>query len=380
VIAIVFGNIGNPAVLCAFREEYPACLVVSENDDLGSCERRLEEIESVVAATPGAVALAEKLQQQLNLPANPGETRQIRTHRFEQRGMASSGTDHFKLVRNAAELAGYIADGGPPLLLRPNRIGDDDPAFVCRDHLDARRILAEFDFDDACPSDWLAEPFKPGRRLGIDTVSHNGRHLIAGIYEHRVDETAGRLVLRHRISLSPGTEPKGLVEVVIEALDQIGIEHGAAHLEIVDSHDGLAVIDVLPAPMVTAVPADAAFAAFGFSHQHLLAEQVLRPNEFQRRLDWPLRSSLSCIAMAPLRICSGAAIEASDGLRVLRRLTGFHSFSCLAPSETKSGTGGVAAIATFVHPDRDSVENSLKVLHEMQDSGFLFGYGQPFFG
>jgi len=307
----------------------------------------------------------------------------MRTHRSEQRKIATaSGSDQTLLIETAEELARHATNTSKPLLLRPDMIGDDDPSFLYRGQEDAERILAEFSSDGVHNLAWLAEPFVPGRWYGVDTVSRNGRHVVAGAYEHRMDEVAGRLVLRHRISLGHGFEPPGLLDLAIGALDQTGIEHGAAHVEIVSSHDGLAVSDVLSAPRVPAVPADAAFAAFGYSHQHLLVEQVLRPDEFMRRLDWPARSSRCCLAVAPLRMGAGDTIEASDGLRVLRRLTGFHGLFRLAPLDARSLTAAVAATATatFVHPDRDSIENSLKVLHEMEDSGFLFGYGQPFFG
>jgi|GEM_PF-3836034 len=383
MIAVVLGDTSSShsVVLNAFREEEPSCLLVSRNDELGAIERRAGEIKNIIAATPGAVAFAEQLQHQLGHQGNDIRSRKMRTQRSEQRKLlAAPGSNQSRLVTTAGDLESYINEAATPLLLRPDVIGDHDPIFVCRDREDAKRVFASLDpTGDHAPA-CLVEPFLPGTCFGVDTVSHDGEHFIAGIYEHRLDEVDGRLFLRHRISRSIGTEPLGLVEAAMTALDQIGIINGAGYLEIVSSDEGFAFADVLAAPLVPAVPADTAFTAFGYSHQHLLAEQVLRPHEFQRRLEWPPRRLRCCIAIAPLRTWTDAAIEASDGLRVLRRLTGFHSVSRLVPWGSSLDAGGVAGIASFVHSDQASVENSLKVLHEMEDSGFFFGHGQPFFG
>ena len=103
----------------------------------------------------------------------------------------------------------------------------------------------------------------------------------------------------------------------------------------------------------------------------------MRPREFERRLVQPLTPGVITLAMALLRSPGGVTPGGWFGLRVLRRLTGFHSVVGVVRPDP--GDGAVMC-AVFVSPDRVSVANSLAILHELEDSGALFTSDKQLFG
>lgn len=248
----------------------------------------------------------------------------------------------------------------------------------------ARRCMEAIGLFDAAPffvgvaSNHGGAVAGAARRLSVDLVSVDGAHVSAGVYEHRMDWRDGAQRLRHRLSLPPTDKAcVDALEFARSSLDRQGFRNGATCVLIDASPTGLHLADVLTAPAVPAAPADAAFAAFGHSHQHLYAESVLRPREFERRSARPLVPGATTLAIAPLWNGKSAAAGGLVGLRLLRRLTGFHCVSAI--DSAQAGIGPVA-IACFVHADRVSVENSLTILHEYQDSHAFFARDDELIG
>jgi hypothetical protein len=203
-------------------------------------------------------------------------------------------------------------------------------------------------------------------------------NVLVAAFEHRVDRQLGRELLRHRLSLRSGSdEEQEVVRAGSDALDSVegeGDKHlteGPYYVQVRHSGTEWHTERVAAAPVAPLVPADAAFAATGVSFQHLIAEHALRRSESLRR---GVRRATTepIVAVAPVYRRPGdeQSPVRIPSLRFVRRLRAFHSWS--PGSAFSDRDRGQAGLAAFVGSDRASVEFSLSVLHEMEDSGGLF--------
>jgi hypothetical protein len=362
----------DAAVQQAFLEEYPLGVIVQAGKPLSEVAARLRAagVKRVVPATPGAAIFAHASaramgQEGLTVPLDRANLNAA------DRTLPAG---HVTTCASVADLEKIMERVGRPVLLRPLAIGDADPTVVCTSLGDARGALSRL----STPGPAVAIDVAFGRRLSVEFVSRGGEHVMAGVYEHRVDLRNGQELLRHRLSLAPQDDAALVGSAYARScLDGLGVIDGATCVEIELSPTGPRLVDVLPAPAVPAVPADAAFSAFGHSHQHLYVESLLRPRDFERRLARPLTPGRTTLAIAALRNWKGSGAIGFAGLRLLRRLTGFHS---VTPICSPRREGGPAAIASFVHSDRVSVENSLTILHEYEDSHAFFALDDALIG
>jgi hypothetical protein len=224
---------------------------------------------------------------------------------------------------------------------------------------DAQRVAAQDD-----------EPTR-GVHYSVALVSRDGAHVSAGVYE---DQFVGgcRKSLRSRISVPSRSETASIVEATARAyLDDFAIRDGATCVAVELVGESPRPVGVAPGVMAPAPPADAAFHAYGHSHEHLLAESVLRPREFERRLVRPLQPGQTTLAIIALRAPRDGVLRGAAGLRTIRRLTGFYAVSKVLPG-TAFDPGEIVAIATFVHSDRASVANSLTAIAEIEEAGGIF--------
>jgi hypothetical protein len=372
MIALVMGG-DDTATVGAFREECPRGVVVRADAPLEQAVAKLRSagVSRVLAGTPGAAYFAHECVDATGLEGHALP--------LDRTNLAVADptlpTGLFAPCASMADVEEVRAKIGPSVLLRPSRIGDADTTFVCSTAGDTREALARL---LSAQAPFVAVGVGVGRRISVDVVRARGMHVVAGVYEHRVDVRGGQQFLRHRLSMALDETAAVVACAYARAcLDRLGVHDGATCVEIELSSKGPALIDVLPAPFVPAIPADAAFAAFGHSHQHLFMEAILRPQEFERRTARPLCPGKTTLAIAPLWNWKGSDAGGFAGLRLLRRLTGFHG---LTPISSHRGSDGPVAIASFVHPDRVSVENSLTILHEYEDSHGFFAQHDELIG
>lgn len=323
MIALVISAEGG-AVQQAFLEESPEALALSVDWALDRSAQALANAGAslIVPASPGAVAYASALAARTGTP-----TLSVPASRSPWASLRSA-------ARESVSLA-YVHE----------------------------------------PVDTVSAP--GGARYSVDMVTRDGAHACAGVYELRIDARGGRHLLRHRLSLPlEDATASALVEQARRVLAQLRVETGATTLEMEHGATGTDLLDVLPTPAFLAMPADASFAAFGHSHQHLYAEAVLRPRDFARRATRPLTPGRTTLGVGYVRNWHPQDARGWAGLRLVRRLTGFHSITLLQ----REPGDELAAVVSFVHPDRASVAYSLAILHEHEDSNAFFAQDDELIG
>jgi hypothetical protein len=323
MIGLVTSAAGG-AVQQAFLEECPEARVLSTEWTLDRSARELADVGAslIVPASPGAVEYAKALA-------------------------ARTGTPTLSVPASRSPLASLQ---GASRDLRTSAYTDEDETKASA---------------------------SGGTRYSVDMVTRDGFHAYAGAYELRVDIRDGKHYLRHRLSLPlEEAAASALVAQARRALDDLQVEIGATTFEMERSAAGTVLLDVLPAPSLTAMPADASFAAFGHSHQHLYAEAILRPRDFARRATRPLTPGRTTLGVGYVRNWHPEQARGWAGMRLVRRLTGFHSITPLQSGRSDQ----LAAVVSFVHPDRASVEYSLSILHEYEDSNAFFAHDDELIG
>ncbi|AXI76791.1 ATP-grasp domain-containing protein [Peterkaempfera bronchialis] len=391
------------ALATAFREEGAECLHLYDaslrhaydadssphtmvHEDLAKTLGVLKGLRptAVIAASEYGVLLADALAAKLGLPHHRPEQaaarrdKELMVRALEQAGVPAARTGS---VRDEAELIELLARwGGHPVMVKPRDSAGSDGCTISPDRetalaafraiVDRRNLMGEVNHDV------LVQEFLTGTQYIVNTVSIGGRHLVSEVYAERIDHIDGAPVLRHIISRPQLDAAEAeLVAYVLKCLDALGIQEGAAHTEVMLTPAGPRLVEVNSRVMGPSLAPDPYHAAFGYSHQHLVVERFLRPEEFALRLELPYTAART-VAKVFLRSDRPGVLLAVDGARILRRLPGFHSIDRLPaigqPILDRYLTTGASGIAYLVHEDKHLLLNSLGVIHDLEDSGALY--------
>ncbi|GAA2309445.1 ATP-grasp domain-containing protein [Streptomyces hawaiiensis] len=341
-------------------------------------------VRTVVAGSEFGVTLADELAERLQLPYHKHELRSARRDKYlMQQALAEAGLAHARsaVVHTEDELRALLASWASyPMVIKPFNSAGSDGCRICSTADEAltafRAVVGQRNLMGEINEGVLAQEFLSGSQYIVNTVSMDGRHLLAELYAERIDRIEGSPVLRHIISRTiPDEREQELVEYTMSCLDALGLKDGPAHTEVMLTADGPRLVEVNSRLMGPYLSPDAYHCAFGYGSPHLVAERLLRPDDFHNRFDLPYGPART-LAKVFLRADRPGILTSADGLRELRRLPGFHSVARLPQvndvlRDTQLTTGSCGT-AFFVHEDAELIEHSLAVLHEMEDSGTLF--------
>ncbi|WP_101257883.1 ATP-grasp domain-containing protein [Streptomyces barkulensis] len=405
MIALVNPVSSGSELAAAFAEEGADCLLVHTRDQASAFHRatangrrshlhtelagtaeylRSAGVRTVIAASEFGVTLADELSELLGLPHHRHELRAARRDKYLMaRALADAGLPHARtvLLRTEAELRDAL-DGWDafPLVIKPLNSAGSDGCHISADAAEAvaafRRIAGRPNLTGEVNDAVLLQEFLQGTQYIVNTVSMEGRHLTSEVYAERIDRSEGAPVLRHIISRPVLNDAeRELVDYVSRCLDALGIREGAAHTEVMLTGRGPRLVEVNSRVMGPSLAPDPYHAAFGYSHQHLVVERFLRPQEFARRFELPYTAART-VAKVFLRPHRPGVLLAVEGARVLRRLAGFHSIDRLPavgePIHDRHLTTGRSGIAYLVHEDEDLLLSSLGVLHDLEDTGGFY--------
>lgn len=404
MIALVNPVSTGTELSAAFREEGAPCVHVYTEDQRaahaadssaprlmhhGDPERTAQHlsrmgVRTVVPASEYGVTLADELAELLGSPHQLPELRAARRDKFLMaEALRAAGLPHARsvTVTDEAELERVLAGWDHyPLVVKPLDSAGSDGCTVCPDRSAAltafREVTGARNLMGATNDRVLVQECLEGTQYIVNTVSLGGRHLLTELYGERIDRIDGAPVLRHAVSRTEAAgEERALVDYVLACLDTLGVREGAAHTEVMLTARGPRLVEVNSRIMGPCLAPDPYHAAFGYSHQHLTVERYLRPAEFERRFELPYGPART-VAKLFLRPHRDGVLESVDGLRVLRRMPGFHSVARLPragePLRDRTLTTGECGIAFLVHEDGELLASVLEMVHGMEDAGDFF--------
>lgn len=182
-----------------------------------------------------AVAVATDL----GLPLHSPDTERWVNDKVAMRArLAEAGVDALphRRVRSVSDLAAFLREAGPPLIVKPSRGRGSVGLSVLRGPMDVAPAYARAVDARAprlVPSDPVAERFVEGPCLCVDTLTHDGVHHVVGVTESLVDERT-RVDLAHvtpaRISAA---ETERVTRHVRRVLTALGVHRGISNTDLI---------------------------------------------------------------------------------------------------------------------------------------------------
>jgi biotin carboxylase len=204
----------------------------------------------------GAVASFADLDQDraaaiaadLGLPFHSTETvRAVHDKLCMRRQLAAAGlaVPH-RAVGSAAELAAFLAEVGPPLIVKPSRGWASAGIAVVRgpgDVAAAHRRAAEADPPLFGSSPPMAERYVEGPEFSVEAVTHAGRHHVVAITEKFKDERT-KVELGHLVPARLDRDDAAAITGrVAAALTALGVGYGPTHTEVILSPAGPVIVE-----------------------------------------------------------------------------------------------------------------------------------------
>jgi biotin carboxylase len=239
-------------------EQYDASLFVKtiKHESLSSTLAALVEfkVEAVMAGSEPGVLLTEDLQDALSLPGNGAATKEWRRDKYAmQERLRELGIRavHQLYSSDLDEILAWQAQWGKwPIIVKPSMSGGTDGVYWCHSTADVKRA-----FDAECGKrnvngvvneKLLVQEFLDGLEYIVDAVSHNGQHVLSGIWVYKKvkDPATSSISYEYaRLLSSTGEEQDVLVEYVWKVLEALSIKHGPSHTEVIITSDGPCLVE-----------------------------------------------------------------------------------------------------------------------------------------
>lgn len=348
---------------------------------------QLWEMDPVVV-WPGSefgVTAANKVSLALGLPHNDPRKSRARRNKSEMikaisdHGLAAAWTRTLTSAADVEEIIDGI--GAYPIIIKPVDSAGSDGTSVCYGPDDIRSAYAtlagETNYMGVVNREIIAQEFIVGDQYAVNTVSVSGKHFLVDMYTEITTEVAGKPVLRELVlSHAIDAAREEVVAYAMACLDALGIREGAAHTEIRLTSNGPRIVEVNSRLMGPILPPDAFGAALGYSQATILAESVLRPEEFNRRLDTNYLAARH-LGIVFLRSFRPGTITAMDGLGRIRRIPAFHSFAKLPrPGTTiypdNMLTNGSTGMAYLVSDSSEKLQESIELIHQIEEASGIY--------
>lgn len=216
---------------------------------------RRHGIARVLAGSERGVMLADRLGEALGLPGNGiqlSATRRDKFHMIQQVGRHGIRVpSHCRSDRLADILAWMDAGGHWPAVLKPCRSKGSDGVRLCATREEAARafcaIHGRADLLGGRNATVLAQQYLCGREYVVDTVSLDGRHRLAALWEYGKPapgfDTVGLLATKTLLPPDDALADR-LFAFAMRVLDALGIHHGAGHCELILDSDGPVLVEI----------------------------------------------------------------------------------------------------------------------------------------
>ena len=213
----------------------------------------------------------------------------------------------------------------------------------------------------------LVQEYLEGTEYIVDTVSRDGRHLLAAVWSYGKPASATSFVCYDSMTLLPGDGEKqrALVEFACGVLDALGIRHGPAHCELMWVDEEPALVEVgarLSAGNNCTVNRECS----GVCQLDLTVEAYADPERFLARDARPyvLTRAATNVFLMP---------ETTGILRGAPRLAEVEALESVVEMHVGLEPGEpvprVAGVVTLLHDDPSVIERDLRHIRELERSG-----------
>lgn len=282
-----------PSMLGPDLSEYRDNLVCAGPDEVAATVERLRVHDPVAVLTgqePG-VPLADLLSERLGLATNGSALSTARRDKYRMIETVGAAGLHCARQSRGSEVAELVAwarrHGEYPVVVKPLSSASTDNVYVCRDEDEVRtaagRVLAARDIFDLPNTTALIQSYLPGEEYIVDTVSVAGRRFVCGVWRYEKTMRDGKNIYDKDVLLDPDEDPvPELVAYVDQVLDALGVHHGPAHVEVIMTPSGPALVE-LGARLNGNMNPGYHDRCLGTNQADLIALAYARPEEFLER-------------------------------------------------------------------------------------------------
>jgi hypothetical protein len=360
--------------------------VLTHQDDAAATAERLRErgVELVLAGCETGVLLADQLDDALGLAGNGLALSPARRDKgLMAQAAADAGLAVPRQIRSADVVAilEWIGETGYPVVIKPPHSLDSDGVALCSAAGEVRAacaaLLGRTNQAGLINETVLVQERLDGDQYAVDTVSRDGRHLLAGIWRYsrpRVRPGApayAAIGSDGKRMVDPTDErSQSLFAFTCRLLDALGIRVGPAHCELMWVGDHPVLIEIgarlhggEKTPLISRL-------CTGSSQLDRALEARLDPARFDAALDRPYALSQHG-AMVYLMPWRTGHLQGYGRLREVRALPSFlEVFNLAAPGPL---TRRVAGLVILIHPDPDALSADIARLRAFEADGlYLF--------
>ncbi len=315
-------------------DRYLEVITGSDADQVVAALRRYP-VSAAIPGTEIGVPLADELAERLGLPGNGTAGS---ASRRDKQAMAQA------LVRHGVRAPETIAAADPdamvrwaderdrwPIVVKPPGSAGSDGVTFCATPEQARaafgRLYRRSHRRGGRNDVVLVQELLAGQQFIVNTVSVNGDHYVAEIWEDTRRPVAGGVAYDLEKLVTSGGEPQeSLARYVSQVLDALGIAWGPAHSEVMLTSSGPVLIET-GARMSGAFLPDSVRAATGRDHVTLTVDCYTDPGRLAALVGrpYPVRRQLWMTALiAPFdgHLAADGAVAELRGLPTLHAVIG----------------------------------------------------------
>lgn len=363
-----------------------ACYI-SEEIGMTANFLKSQQVKAVVNGSEFGTSLTDELTQALGLAGNSYTLRSARTNKYEMMKALKAHNvraPHTEVITSEQEILKFL-DSSPnyPVFIKPTASAGSDNCKKCNSREDViagfRNIYNEENILGKTNESLILQEYIPGEQYIVNTVSSETEHFITEIYRVNLEQVNNTPIYRDISTLNHEEHSSlitALTDYVLSCLDSMGISNGAAHTEVRMTENGPLLIEVNSRIMGPVLDIDAFSHGIGYSQASILAESVAAPEQFKKRLNGLSLQPKKYFSMVFIRCPFAGKIVNRKGLLTIRKLPGFHSVVNLPPlgyiAKNPLLTTGDFGIAYFAHEDKEVLDHSLAILHQMENDGMLY--------
>ena len=252
------------------ESDYTIPEFIKATSDLGKLERHIRHadleatlptldprsIAAVLAGAETGVELCERLASQWGLPSNAPHTSHLRRNKFHMleavkaAGLAAPTQTRVRDVETGLRWVSEQEGLRWPVVVKPLSSGGTDGLHFCENPKEVaealRRHLGQPSLYGPINHEMLIQGFLPGTEYVVNTLSWNGEHRLADVWQYhkRLVPGAGSIYDWQELLPIEGEVQHHLFGYVRKVLDAVGITHGPGHCEVMLTPQGPVLVEL----------------------------------------------------------------------------------------------------------------------------------------
>jgi len=340
------------------------------------------QIRAIFPGSEPGVLLAEELQLHFpDVPSNVPDPTGMRRHKHAMHNQLKQC--NLRSIREICtgdvEEALLWIDSNVvfPVIVKPPMSGGSDGLHYCHSVDDVRDAFRQekqkLNVNGEVNTQLLVQEFLTGEEYVVDAVSHNGEHLVLGIWKYSKLKNAKTRAIVYEYSdfLKPtGSVQQALLIYMTQVFQALGIRNGATHSEVMLDERGPCLVET-GARMHGGVGAKGIELATGLAPYTLLTDIALGGTLFQdlyRRSSYVLKSNVLAVDLRNFKYEGRIARSIEDSLSqfsTVSDINALHAGEKLLLTRDMATSPGVFLMS---HPDEKVIFSQLDSIRRLEDT------------